>query len=79
MAVALVIGGQASTRNQLGLALFTVAQHPRQWAVLADHPELAERATEEVIRFSPAVPIILRVATERILYRDLDIATGTRV
>jgi cytochrome P450 len=79
MVVALVIGGQDSTRSQLGLALWTFAHHPRQWALLAEHPELAQRATEEVMRFSPTVPIIWRVATERVIYRDLDIAAGSRI
>jgi cytochrome P450 len=79
MMVAMVIGGQDSTRNQLGLALWTFARHPQQWALLAEHPELAQRATEEVMRFSPTVPIVWRVATERVVYRDLEIAAGTRL
>jgi cytochrome P450 len=79
MVVALVIAGQDTTRNQLGLALWTFTRHPEQWTLLARHPDLAERAVEEVMRVSPTVPIIWRVACEDVTYRDLAIPAGTRL
>lgn len=41
MVVILVFGGQDSTRLQLGLGMQTISQHPKQWKLLAERPELA--------------------------------------
>ena len=79
MVFGLVVGGQDTTRNQLGLALILFARHPEQWALLAARPELAARTTEEVMRLSPAVPIVWRTAAEDLVWRDLSIAAGTRL
>ena len=79
MVATLVIAGQDSTRLQLGMALWTFARYPEQWALLAREPELAEQAVEEVMRVSPTVPIVWRVATEDMTYRDLTIPAGTRL
>jgi cytochrome P450 len=79
MLVALVVGGQDSTRNQLGMAMALFASHPNQWALLACRPDLAAQATEEVMRVAPAVPIVWRAAAEDVVWRDLSIPAGTRV
>ena len=39
-----MFAGYDTTRNQLGLAMFTFAQHRDQWALLAKEPELAPKA-----------------------------------
>jgi cytochrome P450 len=75
----LILAGQDSTRGQLGLALEIFARHPEQWARIAAEPELAEAATEEVMRANGVVPIIWRVATEDLEYRGTPIAAGTRL
>jgi hypothetical protein len=75
----LVLAGQDSTRGQLGLALEIFARHPAQWARIASEPELAENATEEVMRASGVVPIVWRVAAEDFEYRGTPIAAGTRL
>ncbi|RJL27236.1 cytochrome P450 [Bailinhaonella thermotolerans] len=74
-----VFGGQDTTRNQLGLGMYVFTRHPDQWALLAERPDLAANAVEEVMRVAPTVPIIWRVATEDISYRDLEIPAGTRL
>lgn len=79
MVATLVIAGQDTTRNQLGMALWTFAHHPEQWRLLAREPHRAERAVEEVMRVSPTVPIVWRVANEDVTYRDLTIPAGTRL
>ncbi|HZE01972.1 MAG TPA: cytochrome P450, partial [Pseudonocardiaceae bacterium] len=75
----LVFAGQDTTRNQLGLAITTLAQHPEQWRLLAQRPELASTAVEELMRVNPATPMITRVATEDFTFQDVAIATGTHV
>lgn len=79
MVVALVVGGQDTTRNQLGSAMLLFARHPDQWALLARQPELATRATEEVMRLAPASPFVWRKAAEDLVWRDLAIPAGTRI
>jgi cytochrome P450 len=79
MIVALIVGGQDSTRIQLGSAMLLFARHPDQWALLAGRPELAARATEEVLRLSPASPFVWRRAAEDLVWRDLAISEGTRI
>ena len=41
MVEAVIVGGTDTTRNQLGCAVALFAEHPDQWALLADQPELA--------------------------------------
>ena len=75
----LVFAGQDTTRNQLGLAMTTFTQHPEQWRLLAQRPELASTAVEELMRVNPATPAISRLATEDFTFQDVDIPAGTQV
>ncbi|MGH4023631.1 MAG: cytochrome P450 [Pseudonocardiaceae bacterium] len=75
----LVFAGQDTTRNQLGMALATFTEHPQQWQLLAEHPELAGTAVEEVMRVSPTTPVIGRVATEDFTFQDVNIPAGTHI
>ncbi|HKR49539.1 MAG TPA: cytochrome P450, partial [Pseudonocardiaceae bacterium] len=75
----LVFAGQDTTRNQLGLAMTTFARHPEQWRLLAERPELADTAVEELMRVNPAVPVVARVAQEDFTFQGLDIPAGTHV
>ncbi|MCW2570138.1 MAG: cytochrome [Frankiales bacterium] len=59
-----ISGGTDTTEAQLAHGLRLFAQHPEQWALLADKPELAEQAVEEVLRFEPITPFTARIATE---------------
>ncbi|MDT5222568.1 MAG: hypothetical protein QOF15_4673 [Mycobacterium sp.] len=64
LAAILLNGGTDTTRNQLGAAVQVLSEHPDQWQLLAERPELAPQAVEELIRHSPIVFSALRVATE---------------
>ncbi|MGH3870213.1 MAG: cytochrome P450 [Pseudonocardiaceae bacterium] len=75
----LVFAGQDTTRNQLGLAMTTFTQHPEQWQLLAERPELASTAVEELMRVNPAVPAVGRVATEDFTFQDVRIPAGTHI
>ena len=46
MVNAVIVGGTDTTRNQLGLTVSLFAQHPDQWALLAERPELAPHLAE---------------------------------
>ena len=55
MAVAVLVGGTDTTRNQLACTVALFTRHPEQWKLLADRPELAARATEESMRVLGAI------------------------
>jgi hypothetical protein len=75
----LVFAGQETTRNQLGLALSTLADHPEQWRLLGARPELATTAVEEILRVNPTAPVVGRIATEDITFHGVDIPAGTHL
>ncbi len=77
LAEAVLVGGTDTTRNQLGLAVALFARHPDQWKLLADRPDLAPRAVEEVMRCFGAVRGTARVASEDIEYRGVVFPKGT--
>ena len=77
MVNAVIVGGTDTTRNQLGCAVALFAQHPDQWALLAERPELAPRAVEESMRYFGAVRGTARFASCDIEYRDVLFPTGT--
>jgi len=79
LVVIMMLGGHDSTRGQFGYAIEVFAAHPEQWALLAERPELAARAVEEVFRVKPSIPIIWRIAAEELTYRDLAVPAGTRL
>lgn len=76
---AVILAGTDTTRNQLACALAVFANHPDQWAKLADSPELAARATEESFRYLGAVRGTGRFASTDIVYRDVLFPAGTLV
>ena len=82
MAVAVLVGGTDTTRNQLACTIALFTSYPEQWKLLGERPELAARATEESMRFLGAIRGTARFATEDIEYkgvlfpRDIFISTN---
>jgi cytochrome P450 len=79
MLTVLIFGGQDTTQCQLACAIATFARHPDAWHFLAEHPEHALSAAEEVLRFEGAGSGNPRTALEDIEYRGLEIKAGTVV
>ena len=77
MVEAVIVGGTDTTRNQLGCSVALLADHPDQWKLLAEQPELAPRAVEETMRFSGAVRSTGRFASVDIEYKDIFFPKGT--
>jgi cytochrome P450 len=75
--VTLVFAAHDTTCHQLSHAMVDFAAHPEQWQLLAERPELAPQAVEEVIRWSPSTPAIYRCAAEDFEYGGLHIEKGT--
>ena len=79
LAQAVLMAGTDTTRNQLACSVALFTEHPDQWALLAEHPELATRAVEESMRYLGAVRGTARFASEDIVYRDVLFPQGTLV
>ena len=79
LAQAVLMAGTDTTRNQLACSVALFTEHPEQWALLAERPELAGRAVEESMRYLGAVRGTARFASEDIVYRDVLFPQGTLV
>jgi len=77
--VLLIFGGFDTTRNQLGLALQCFMDHPAQWRMLAQRPELGPAAVEEVMRVSPTTTWVTRQSVTDLSFDGLEIAAGTTI
>jgi cytochrome P450 len=76
---AILVGGVDTTQAQLAQALILFARHPDQWRLLAERPELAPQAVEEVLRFEPITPITARITLEDIDYDGVTFPKDTLV
>jgi cytochrome P450 len=74
-----LVGGVDTTQSQLAHAVRLFAEHPEQWRLLAERPELAAAAVEEVVRFEPITPFTARLLHEEVEYRDVTFPAGTVV
>jgi cytochrome P450 len=79
LAQAVLMAGTDTTRNQLACSVALFTEHPEQWALLAERPELAGRAVEESMRYLGAVRGTARFASQDIVYRDVLFPQGTLV
>jgi len=73
----LLNAGSDTTRNQLAAAVQVFADHPSQWALLAERPELPQAAVEEVMRHSPVIFNAVRRATEDVELDPVVIPAGS--
>jgi len=79
MVEAVIVGGTDTTRNQLGLAVDMLIDHPDKWGLLADDPTTAPRFVEETMRLNGAVRATGRVASCDIEYRGVLFPAGSIV
>jgi cytochrome P450 len=75
----LLMAGTDTTRNQLAASVQVLCDHPDQWALLGQHPELAMNAVEETMRHSPIAAGTLRLALEDVELAGVMIPAGTIV
>ena len=73
------MAGTDTTRNQLAAAVQVFCEHPDQWRLLAEQPELATQAVEEVMRYSPVIFTTMRIAVEDVELGGVTIPAGTFV
>jgi cytochrome P450 len=70
-------GGVDTTQSQLAHGIRLFAEHPDQWALLRDRPELAERAVAEIVRLEPITPFTARICLAPIEYRGVTFPENT--
>ena len=64
LAGGLLLAGTDTTRNQVAASVHVLCEHPEQWGLLGENPELAMRAVEETMRHSPIACGTLRLVAE---------------
>jgi cytochrome P450 len=74
-----LVGGVDTSQSQLAHAVRLLAEHPEQWAMLAEDTSLAAAAVEEALRYEPITPFTARIVTEDVVYRDVTFPEGTVV
>jgi cytochrome P450 len=74
-----LVGGVDTTQSQLAHGLRVFAEHPDQWELLAERPELAPAAVEELLRFEPITPFTARLLHEEVEYRGVTFPADTVV
>ena len=74
-----LVGGVDTTQSQLAHAIRLLAEHPEQWALLAEDPRLAGAAVEEALRYEPITPFTARIMDEEVTFRDVTFPEGTIV
>jgi cytochrome P450 len=79
LAATLLMAGTDTTRNQLAAAVQVFCDHPEQWHLLAERPELAVQAVHEVMRYSPVILNTMRVPVDDVELAGVPIPAGTLV
>lgn len=79
MLCGLLLAGYETTAGLLGNGAHAFAANPAQAELLAAHPELADRAVDEVLRWDSPVQVNTRVAGNDLFVGDRTIAAGTVV
>jgi cytochrome P450 len=74
-----LVGGVDTTQSQLAHAVRLFAASPDQWELLAERPELAPAAVEEVVRYEPITPFTARLLHEEVEYRGVTFPEGSVV
>jgi cytochrome P450 len=64
LAGGLLLAGTDTTRNQVAASVQVLCEHPDQWDLLRERPELAMHAVEETMRHSPIAGGTLRLVVE---------------
>lgn len=75
----LVVAGNETTRNAISGGMHALSQHPDQWQLLRDNPDLIDGAVEEILRWTSPVAHMARYATADTEIRGQAIKEGDRI
>ncbi len=77
LAFSILVAGTDTTRSQLAASMQVLCDHPEQWAVLAEQPDIAMCAVEETMRHSPSMCSTVRSVTDDVEIGDYTFPAGT--
>lgn len=72
VAIALFGAGFETTAHMIGNGVLVLRQNPQEWQTLVATPELAARATEEILRYESSL-----IATYRTAFNDIEVGGQT--
>ncbi|OKH99778.1 hypothetical protein A6A06_22130 [Streptomyces sp. CB02923] len=72
----LIIGGDETTRFSGAGGLLALIEHPDQWRVLKERPDVIDSAVEEIVRWTSPALHIARVTTADTTLRGARVAAG---
>ncbi|MCB0993566.1 MAG: cytochrome P450 [Acidimicrobiales bacterium] len=75
----LILAGNETTRNAISGGLIAFLEHPDQWRLLQDRPELIDTAVDEILRYTSPVNYFRRTATEDCELGGQRISAGEKV
>ncbi len=76
LAFSILVAGTDTTRSQLAASMQVLCDHPDQWALLRQQPELAMRAVEETMRHSPSMCSTVRSAADDVTIGEYTFPAG---
>jgi cytochrome P450 len=76
LAFSILVAGTDTTRSQLAASMQVLCDHPEQWALLQETPDLAIRAVEETMRHSPSMCSTVRSVAEDVAVGDYTFPAG---
>jgi cholest-4-en-3-one 26-monooxygenase len=75
----LIVAGNETTRTVTAHGMRLLMEHPEQFQLLVDRPELLEGAIEEFLRYNPAVIAFRRTAMEDVELAGKQIKKGDKI
>lgn len=79
IAILLLIAGNETTTNLLGGMLHTYANHPDQYDMIREHPELIPQAIEEHVRYTSPIQNLYRYTRAPYRVGEVTIPSGARI
>ena len=79
LAIDVIQGGTKTTAAQLGHLMRLFVEHPAQWKILEERPDLVSQATEEILRFEPIAPLDPRMVSGEYKIKDVTFPPGTLI
>lgn len=75
----LAVAGNETTRNSIAHGVNAFLEHPDQYQLLVEHPELLDSAIEEILRWASPVMYFRRNVTEDLDYKGHQLSAGDKV
>jgi cytochrome P450 len=76
-AVTMLIAGHETTTHMLGNGMLALINHPEQYRLLVNNPDLAASATEEILRFDPTLYVLFRESRADVEFGGKEIPAGS--